>query len=159
MLLDRVRGELSLLQELHQPGATIQLTTGGLVQVGGEHGESFHVPVLGQGDLQRAGHRLHGLDLGSATNSGHRDTDVDSRTLVGVEQIRLQEDLTVGDGDDVRRDEGGHVVGLGLDDRKTGHRTAAQLVGQLRATLQQTGVEVEDVTGVSLATRRTTQQQ
>ena len=60
--------------------------------------------------------------------------------LVGVEQIRLEEDLTIGNRDDVRRNEGRDVVGLGLDDRQTGHRTATQVVGQLRATLQQAGV-------------------
>ena len=49
--------------------------------------------------------------------------------------------------------------GLGLDDRQTGHRAGAQLVGELGAALEQTGVQVEDVTGVGLAARRAAQQQ
>ena len=77
----------------------------------------------------------------------------------GVEQVGLQEDLPVGDRDDVRRDVGGDVVGLGLDDRQPGHRAAAQLVGQLGAALEQPGVQVEDVARVGLAARRAAQQQ
>src|SRR5699024_8275814 len=89
----------------------------------------------------------------------NRDADVDGRANALVEQVRLQEDLTVGDRDHVGRDEGGDVVGLGLDDRQGGQRTGAHVVGQLRRALQQTGVQVEDVTRVRLASRRTTQQQ
>ena len=77
----------------------------------------------------------------------------------GVEQVGLQEDLAVGDRDDVRRDVGRDVVGLGLHDRQPGHRPAAQLLGQLRAALQQPGVQVEHVAGVGLAARRAAQQQ
>ena len=105
------------------------------------------------------GHLLHRLDLGGATDPRHRDADVDRRPDALVEQVRLEEDLAVGDRDDVRRDVGRHVVRLGLDDRQTGHRAGAELVGQLRATLEQAGVQVEDVAGVGLAARRAAQQQ
>ena len=67
--------------------------------------------------------------------------------------------LAVGDRDDVGRDVGRDVVGLRLDDRQAGHRAGAQLVGQLRAALQQPGVQVEDVARVGLAARRAAQQQ
>ena len=43
--------------------------------------------------------QLHGLDLGVAADTGHRDTGVDCRHDAGVEQLGLQEDLTIGDGD------------------------------------------------------------
>ena len=65
----------------------------------------------------------------------------------------------VGDGDDVRGDVGGDVVGLGLDDGQGGHAAAALLVGELRGALQQTAVEVEDVAGEGFAARRTAQEQ
>src|SRR5690606_17900029 len=93
------------------------------------------------------------------TDTRYRDTHVHCGALVGVEQVGLQEDLAVGDGDHVRRDVGGNVVRLGLDQRESGHRAGTQLVRELCATLKQTGVQVEDVTGVCLTSRRTTQQQ
>ena len=59
----------------------------------------------------------------------HRDADVEGRPHTGVEQVRLQVDLAVGDRDDVRRDIGRHVVRLGLDDRQRRQRaTAVRLV-------------------------------
>ena len=102
---------------------------------------------------------LIALTMRGATHAGHRHADVDGRALVGVEQVGLQEDLAVGDRDDVGRDVGRDVVGLGLDDRQAGHRARAHVVGQLRAALEQPAVQVEDVAGVGLATRRAAQQQ
>src|SRR5205085_8299099 len=94
-----------------------------------------------------------------ASDPGDGDADVDRGTDAGVEQVRLQEDLTVGDGDhvggDVRRD----VVAFGLDDRQAGERAAAEVVGELRAALEQARVQVEDVAGVGLAPGGTAQQQ
>src|SRR5699024_4885622 len=70
-----------------------------------------------------------------------------------------QEDLTVGDRDHVGRNERSDVVGLGFDDRQTGHRTAAELIGELRAAFEQTRVQVEHIARVGLTARRTTQEQ
>ena len=42
--------------------------------------------------------------------------------MVRVEQVGLQEDLAIGDGNHVGRNVGGHIVRLGLDDRQAGHR-------------------------------------
>ena len=102
---------------------------------------------------------LHGLDLRRPADAGHRDADVDGGADTGVEQTGLEEDLAVGDRDDVGRDVGRHVVALGLDERQAGHRAGAELVGELRAALQQAGVQVEDVARVGLAARRAAQQQ
>ena len=109
--------------------------------------------------FRRAGHVLHRFDLGRAADPGDRHADVDGRPLIGVEQVGLQEDLAVGDRDDVGRDVGRHVVGLGLDDRQSGHRAGAEVVGQLGAAFQQPAVQVEDVTRVRLPARRPAQQQ
>ena len=158
-LLERVRRVLRLLEQRHQALAPVELLAGGRVEVGGEHRERLHRAELRQVDLQRAGHRLHGLGHRVATDARDRHTDVDRRALVGREQVGLQEDLAVGDRDDVGRDVGRHVVRLGLDDRQAGHRARAQGVGQLGAALEQAAVQVEDVTGVGLAARRAAQQQ
>ena len=82
---------------------------------------------------------LHRLDLRRAADAGHRDADVDRRALTpALNRSDSQEDLAVGDRDDVGRDVRRDVVGLGLDDRQTGHRAGAELVGELRAALEQT---------------------
>src|SRR5690606_2290474 len=112
-----------------------------------------------QVESQRTGDLLHGLDLSVTTHAGHRDTHVDGRANAGEEQIRVEVDLTVGDGDDVGRNVGRHVAFLSFDDGQSRERAAAVFVRQLGRTFQQTGVEVEHVAGVSFATRGTTQQQ
>ncbi len=82
--------------------------------------KALQLAVLGVDQLQRAGDLLHGLDLGVAADTGDRDTGVDGRADAGVEQLGLQEDLAVGDGDDVGRDVGGNVARLRLDDGQSG---------------------------------------
>src|SRR6266545_3443681 len=134
-LAARDRGE-RLLEQLHQAAAPLQLRAGGLIQVGGEGGERLQLAELRQVEPEPAGDPAHGLDLRVAADPGHRDAHVDGRADARVEQVGLQEDLAVGDGDDVGRDVGRDVVGLGLDERQAGHRAAAQLVGELRAPLQ-----------------------
>ena len=103
----------------------------------------MQLAVLGVDQLQGAGHLLHGLDLGVAADTGHRDTGVDCRHDAGVEQLGLQEDLTIGDGDDVGGDVGGNVARLRLDDGQSRQAAAAQLVGKLGSALQQTGVQIK----------------
>ena len=159
LALDRERRVLALLEQLDQALAAVQGRAAGGVQVRGERGEGLELAELGEVQAQAAGDRPHGLDLRRATDAGHRDADVDGRADTGVEQTGLEEDLAVGDRDDVGRDVGRHVVALGLDERQAGHRARAELVGELRAALQQAGVQVEDVAGVGLAARRTAQQQ
>lgn len=55
----------------------------------------------------------------------------------------------------VRRD----ITTLGLDDREGGQRSTTKLVAHLCSTLEETGMEVEDITGVSLTTGGTTEQE
>ena len=82
-----------------------------------------------------------------------------AKNITFVEQLCLQEDLSVSDGDDVGRDVGGHVTSLGLDDGESSERAAAHGVAHLGSSLQQTGVEVEHVARVSLTAGGTSQQQ
>src|SRR3954453_560090 len=159
LLLHRVRRVLPLLEELHQAGPAGQLGSGGGVEVGGEHGERLERSELRQVHPERARDFPHGLRLRRAADAGDRDADVDRGPDVGVEQVGLEEDLTVGDGDDVRRDVGRDVVPAGLDEGQAGHRAPAHLVAELGAALEQPAVQVEDVTGVRLAARRAAQQQ
>ena len=82
-----------------------------------------------------------------------------AKNITFVEQLCLQEDLSVSDGDDVGRDVGGHVTSLGLDDGESSERAAAHGVAHLGSSLQETGVKVEHITGVGLTTGGTSQQQ
>jgi hypothetical protein len=56
-------------------------------------------------------------------------------------------------------DVSGHITTLGLDDGKSGERTSTELLAHLGSTLEETRVEVEDVTRVSLTTGRTTEKE
>src|SRR6478672_3681998 len=160
LLLDRHRRVLALFEQLGQPGPALKLLSRGGVQVlCPERREGFQLAILRQLQPQRATDRLHGLDLRRTTHPRDRHSDVDRRPDTLVEQVGLEEALTVCDGDDVGRDVGRDVVGLGLDDRQPGHRSRTELVGQLRAALQQPGVQVEHVAWVGLAPRWTAQQQ
>ena len=60
---------------------------------------------------------------------------------------------------DVRRDVGGHITTLGLNDGERGERASTEGVVHLGGTLEETRVEVEDVTGVGLTTGGTTEEQ
>lgn len=138
---------------------TSQGLLGSSIEIGTELGESSNLTVLGQEKLQGTSDLLHGLKLGSGTDTRDGQTDVDGRSDTLVEQLGLQEDLAVGNGNDVGGNVGRHVTTLGLNDGQGSHGTATVLVVELGSTLQQTGVQVENVTGVSLTSRRTTEQQ
>ena len=117
LVLHRHRLVLRLLQHLDQPRAAGELPLGGGVEVGAELGEGLQLAVLRQREPQRAGHLLHRLDLGVAAHPADADAGVHRGADVGEEQIGGEEDLPVGDGDDVGRDVGRDVARLGLDDR------------------------------------------
>src|SRR5690606_16566213 len=166
-------GHRAVLVLLHQLGyalTVLQLLTGCFVKVRSELGESRQFPVLGQGQTDVTAELFHDLGLGCTTYPGYGDTGVHRRTDTGVEQVGFQEDLTVGDGNHVGRNERRNVTGLGFDDWQSGQRTGLAFhfaVGELLnvvsvyagSALQQTGVQVEYVTRVGFTSWRTTQQQ
>mmetsp|Transcript_13634 Transcript_13634/g.33518 ORF Transcript_13634/g.33518 Transcript_13634/m.33518 type:complete len:413 (-) Transcript_13634:136-1374(-) len=159
LLLDGHGVELALLQDLGQAGTALQHVLGGSVQVGAELGEGSHLTVLRQLQLQGTGHLLHGGELGGGAHAGHGQTDVQGGADTLVEQLSLQEDLAVRDGNHVGGDVRGHVAGLGLNDGEGGEGAAAHGLGHLGGALQQAGVEVEHVTGERLTAGGTAQQQ
>ena len=104
-------------------------------------------------------HLLHSLDLSSRTNSTDRETNVDGRSDSLVEELSLKEDLSISDRDNIGRDVGRHITGLGLNDRKSSEGATPIIIVHLGSPLKETGVKVEDITRVGLTTRGTTQQQ
>lgn len=67
--------------------------------------------------------------------------------------------LTIRDGDDISRNVGRHVTGLGLNDRQCSEGATTKVVVHLGCPLKQTGVQVEHVTGVGLTARGPAEQQ
>ena len=159
LVLDRERVALLLVQRLDEPGAAVERGLGVGVEVGAELGERLELAVLRELEPQLAGHLPHRRGLSRAAHARHRDAHVDGRPHARAEQVRLEEDLAVGDRDDVRGDVGRHVARLRLDDRQRGERAGAVVVGQLHRALQQARVQVEDVARVRLAARRAAEQQ
>src|SRR5690606_310353 len=115
--------------------------------------------ILGKLTLNGTGDLLHRLDLCGRAHTRNRQTNVHRGTDTLEEQVRFKEHLTVGDRDHVGRDVGRNVVRLGFNDRQSGQRTSTQIVVHLRRTLQQTGVQVEDVARISFTAGRATEQQ
>src|SRR5688572_25092498 len=169
-LSNRHRRVLLLLHHLGDALAALDLLARALVEVGGELRERRELAVLRQRQLDAAGQLGHQLGLRRAADARHRDAGVHRRTDAGVEQIALEEDLAVGDRDDVGRHERGDVARLRLDDRQAGQRAGLALhlaAGLLldvflvdtRRALQQARVQVEHVARIRFAARRTAQQQ
>ena len=129
---------LTLLQQFGQTHTTVQQLLGGSIQIGTELGESSNLTVLSQLQFHGTGHLLHGLGLGSGTHTGHRQTDVNGGTDTLVEQLSFQEDLTIGNGDDIGWNVGGHITSLGLNHGQSGQRTTTHGGRHLGGTLQQT---------------------
>jgi len=144
-------GVLGLLEELGESDTSVEELLGGGIHIGTELGEGGDLSVLSEIELHGTGDLLHGLELGSGTDSGDGETDVDCWSDTLVEELSLQEDLTVSNGNDVGWDVSGHITSLGLDDWKGGQRTGAHVVGHLGSSLQKSRVQVEYITWVGLS--------
>jgi len=159
LLLHGHGGVLGLLEQLLETRSTVELLEGLSVEVGSELSEGSDLTVLGELELDLTGDLLHGLDLGSGSNTGHGETDVNGGAEALVEELSLQEDLAVSDGNNVGGNVSGHITSLGLDDGQGGQGSGAEGIGDLGGTLEETRVEVENVSGVSLTSRRATEQE
>ena len=130
-----------------------------MVQAGAEAGEVFQLLELRQRHPQVARDAAQRASLRLAAHARHRQAQVHRRELVAPHQPRRQVDLPVGDRDQVGRDVGRQVLGLGLDHRQHGDRAAAAFAAELPGALQQAGVHVEDVARKGLAPGRAAHQQ
>lgn len=150
---------LLLLEELSETLTTVEGLLGGSIKIGTELGEGGDLTVLGQEELKGTSDLLHGLELSGGADTRHRETDVDGGTDTLVEELGLQEDLTISDGNDVGGNVSGHITTLGLNDGQSGEGSTTELVVHLGGTLEKTRVEVEDITGVSLTSGRATEEE
>src|SRR5487761_1099097 len=148
LLLHRERLELRLLQQLRQTLAAIELAERHLIKIAAELRERRQLTILREVELQRRANLLGCFTGGGKTYPADRQTHVHRRTNAGIEQVGLEENLSIGDGNHVRRNIGGNVARLRLDDGKSGQAAAAKLLVQLRGTLQQARMQVENVAWV-----------
>src|SRR5918999_46658 len=137
LVFDREWRVLRLLEDLDDASPAIELRLTRFVEVASELCEGLQFTELREVESQAPCDLLHRLDLSVAADTRYGDTDVDGRAYTREEKVRLQEDLTVGDRDYVRRDIGGHVPALRLDDRQRRQRTCTELIPQLGCTFEQ----------------------
>jgi hypothetical protein len=156
--LNGKRGVLGLLEKFGKTSTTVQQELGGGIQIGTELSESSNFTVLGKEKLEGTSNLLHGLGLGSGTDTGDGKTDVNSGTDTLEEKFGFQENLTVSDGNDVSGNVSRDITTLGLNDGKGSHGTVTEVLVHLGSTLEKTRVEVENVTRVGFTTGRTTKQ-
>jgi hypothetical protein len=151
--------ELVLLEELGELLATVELLLGGNIEIGSKLGEGGDLTVLGKLELERTGNLLHGLDLGGGTDTRDGKTDVNGGADTLEEELGLKENLTVSDGNHIGGDVGGHITSLGLDNGQGGQRSTTVVHVHLGCALEQTRMEIEDITGVSLTTRGSSEEE
>lgn len=144
-----------LLQQLGHFLTVAQLFTGCFVQIGCELRERSQFTILCQRGTNTTGQFLDDLGLSSTPT---RDTEIPGLTAGRIPELNrlVSEDLTIGNGDYVGRNERGNVTRPGFNDWQRGQRagftlhfTFGEVLDVFRvnagSTLQQTRVEVEYV--------------
>ena len=120
----------------HHPFAGVQDFSGIIIQIGAKLGEGGQFPILGQIHTQPGRYLLHERRLGGRAHTGNGKADIDGRTLPGVEKVRLQEDLSVCNGNHIGGDICRDIAHLRLDDRQGGYAAAARFFRQPGSPLQ-----------------------
>ena len=151
--------ELVLLEELGELLSSVELLLGGGIKIGTELSEGSDLTVLGKLELEGSSDLLHGLDLGGGSDTGDGESDVNGGADTLEEELGFEEDLTVGNGDNVGGNVSGHITSLGLNDGEGGEGTSTEGVVHLGGTLEETRMEVENITGVSLTTRGSSEEE
>ena len=159
LLLDGHRDVLLLLEELGELLTSVKELLGGGIQIRTELGEGSDLTILSELELEGTGELFHGLNLGGRTDTRHGKTDIDSGTDTLMEELGLEEDLTIGNGDDISGDIGGHITSLGLNDGEGGEGSSTVVLVHLSCALKETRVKIEDITWVSLTTGRSSEEE
>jgi len=95
LILDGHWHVLTLLEELSETNTTAEKLLGGGVKIGTELGEGSDLTILGELELHGTGDLLHGSGLSGRSDTGYRETHVNSGTDTLVEQLSLKENLSV----------------------------------------------------------------
>jgi hypothetical protein len=159
LLRDGHGDELVLLEELGELLSSVKLLLSSGIKIGTELSEGGDLTVLGKLELERTGNLLHGLNLGGGSDTGDGETDVNGGSDTLEEELGFEEDLTVSNGDNVGGTVSRHITGLGLNDGEGGKRTTTEVLVHLGGTLEETRMEIENITGVSLTTGGSSQKE
>ena len=100
----------------------------------GEHFELQKLRVVQPHGLRRV---AQGVRLRFAADAADADTDIDRRFLPFVEELRIEHDLAIGNGDEIGRDIGAEVSGIGLGDRQRGQRATAPFLREFCGAFEQ----------------------
>ena len=150
---------LLLLDELGEFLTSQEKLLGGGIEIGTELGESSDLSELGKIKLDGTRHLLHGLDLSSGSDTGDGETDVNGRSDTLMEKIRFQEDLSISNRDDIGGDISRKITSLSLNNGQSGQGTSTVGFVHLGCSFQKAGVQVEDISGVSLTTWRSSKEE
>src|SRR6185436_5730800 len=90
---------LALLEDFDHAVTAVETRLSRGIEFGTELGERFELAEGCKVETQTAGDLLHCFDLSGATDAGNGNTGVHSWLDAGEEQVWLQVDLAVGDGD------------------------------------------------------------
>src|SRR5262249_54560775 len=154
LFLNGKRCILSLFENFRKPLSTAKLSLRGFVEITSKLGEGCQLPELSQIETKRTRNLAHGFDLGFPTYARDRQAHVYGRANARVEKVAFEVDLAVGDRNDIGGDIGRHVPGLSLNDRQGSQRPPSSALIKLCRPLQQAGVKVENVSGISFPSRR-----
>ena len=124
-----------------------------------EAGEQLQFEKLRVVQPEHRGRVAQRRRLRLAADAADAGADIDRRLLAGMEQPGIEHKLAVGDRNQIGRDIGAEIAGIGLGNRQRGQRPAAALRRQLRRALQQPRMQVEHVARIGLASRRLARQQ
>ena len=116
LLFNSHRRILSLLQQLSQMHTMTQELLSGSIKVRIELGKSSNLTILSQLQFHGTCHLFHDPGLGSRSDMGHRQTNINGREDTFVEQLCFQEDLSVSDGNDICWNVSRHITSLCFDD-------------------------------------------
>ena len=148
-----------LLKQFSELLTSVKELLGGSIKIGTELGESSDLTILGQFELHGTSDLLHGLDLGSGTDTRHGQTDVNGWSDTLVEQFSLQKDLTIGNGNHIGWNVGRHITSLGLNDWEGSEGTTTVVLVHLGGTLKKTRMQIEHITWVGFTTWWTSQKE
>ena len=117
---DRQRCILFLFHEFRYALAAFELPPRCRIKVRGKLCERRKLTILSKRETYTATELLDYLRLCRTADSRYRQARIDRRANTGIEEIGLQEDLTIGNGNHVGRYERRNITSLCLNDRQSG---------------------------------------
>lgn len=86
---------LALFKEFSQDSTSVKELLSGSIEVRTELGEGSYFSVLGKFKFKSTSNGFHSFNLGSRTDSGHRDTDIKSWSNTFIEKLSFKENLSI----------------------------------------------------------------